>query len=81
MVEILFEGINKGFPSGSFLKFHRFIFIMSLLATFPPIFDMGERFKESEGDNFSVGKKINKVIPFQRTLPFIQRICIYMDFK
>jgi hypothetical protein len=27
---------------------------MSLPVTFPPIFDMGEGFKESEGDLFSV---------------------------
>jgi hypothetical protein len=63
-VELLLEGINKGHPSGSCPEFHRLIFIMSLLVTFPPIFDMGEGFKESEGDLFSVNFFLNRVIPF-----------------
>jgi len=62
MVEILLDGFNKGFPSGSYPKCHRIVFVMSHL-TFPPIFDMGERFKDSEGDLFSVVKFLNIVIP------------------
>jgi hypothetical protein len=63
MVEFLLEGINKGRPSGSCPKFHKLIFIISLTVTFPPTFDMGKGFKESEGDLFGVEKVLNRVIP------------------
>jgi hypothetical protein len=63
-VELLLEGINKGRPSGSCPEFHILVFVMSLLVTFPPIFDMGEGFKDNEGDIFSVGNFLNRVIPF-----------------
>jgi len=52
-LELLLEGINKGHTTSSCPKFHRLIFVMALQVTFPPIFDMGEGFKESEGDIFS----------------------------
>jgi hypothetical protein len=63
-VEILLEGINKGRPSGSSPKFHRIVFVMSLLVTFPPIFDKGERLRRAKVIFFSVGKKLNEVTPF-----------------
>jgi hypothetical protein len=34
------------------------------LVIFPPMFDMGESFKECEGDSFSVEKIMNKEITF-----------------
>jgi hypothetical protein len=57
-VVFLLEGITKGCPSGVYPKYCRLIFIMSLLVTFPPIFDMGNGFEEQEGDIFiMVGQK------------------------
>jgi len=64
MVELLLEGINKGQPSGSYLEFHRLVFVMSLPVTFPPIFDMVVGFKESKSDIFNVRKILNRLIPF-----------------
>jgi hypothetical protein len=63
MVEILLEGINIGHPSASYPKCNRIVFIMSLPIKFSPIFDMGEGFKESEGDIFNVEIYLNRVIP------------------
>jgi hypothetical protein len=63
-VELLIDGINKDHPSGSYPKFHRLTVDMYLLVTFPPIFNMGEGFKEREADLFSVREILNKVIPF-----------------
>jgi len=63
-VELLIEGIKKGHPSGSCPEFHILILVMSLLVTFPPIFDTGEGFKDNEGDIFNVRNFLNRVIPF-----------------
>jgi hypothetical protein len=63
MVEILLEGINKGSPSWFYPEFHILIFVMFLAVKFPPIFGMGEGFKESEGDILDVINFLNGVIP------------------
>jgi hypothetical protein len=52
MVELLLEGINKGFPSGFSLETHRFIHGVPLPVTFPHNSNMGKGFKECEGDIF-----------------------------
>jgi hypothetical protein len=62
-VEILLEGINKGFPICFYPEFHIIIFVVSLVVTFPPIFYIGEGFKESEGDIFDVRIFLNGVTP------------------
>jgi hypothetical protein len=63
-VELLLEGINKGHPSEPYPECHRLMFVMSFPVTFPPIFDIGEGFKESKGDIFKVIFFLNNVTPF-----------------
>jgi hypothetical protein len=63
-VEILLEGIHKGYPGGFSPKWHRFIHRVPLPITFPPIFDMGKGFKEHKGDIFTIRKILDRVITF-----------------
>jgi hypothetical protein len=44
--------------------FHRLLCGTFLPVSFPPMFNMGERFKECEGDIFPIGKIMNKEIKF-----------------
>jgi hypothetical protein len=54
----------KKIPSGLGPKYYRLLFGIFLLVSFPPMFDLGESFKEHKGDFFSVRKFVNKEITF-----------------
>lgn len=41
-VEFLLKGIKKNSLSKVFIQYAKHVFIVSLLVTFPPIFDMGK---------------------------------------
>jgi hypothetical protein len=62
MVEFILEGINKILPTGFCTKCGRFISIVSLSVTFPPIFDMGKGLKECKSDIFDVQIILNREI-------------------
>jgi hypothetical protein len=56
--------IHKKIPSGLDPIYSRLLCGTLLPVSFPPMFDMGESFKECEGDLFSVGKIVNREITF-----------------
>ena len=56
--------IQKKFPSGIGPIYSRLLCGTFLLVSFPPKFDMGEIFKECEGDIFPMGKIMNREITF-----------------
>jgi hypothetical protein len=56
--------IHKKIPSGLDPIYSRILCGNFLLVSFPPMFDMGEIFKECEGDVFSVEKIMNREITF-----------------
>jgi hypothetical protein len=56
--------IHKKIPSGLDPIYSRLLCGTLLPISFPPMFDMGESFKECEGDIFSVGKIVNREITF-----------------
>jgi hypothetical protein len=60
MVILLIYCIHKKIPSGLDPIYSRLLFGTLLLVSFPPMFEMGERFKECEGDLFPIGKNMNK---------------------
>jgi hypothetical protein len=62
---ILFLDRNqKKIPSGLGPIYSRLLHGNFLPVSFPPMFDMGESFKESEGDLFPVREIVNKEITF-----------------
>jgi hypothetical protein len=63
-VELLLGGICKVLPSGFSHEWCRFIHGVPLPITFQPRNDMGNGFKEREGDNFSLGNFLDRVISF-----------------
>jgi hypothetical protein len=56
--------IHKKIPSGIDPIYSRLLCGTFLLLSFPPMFDMRERFKECEGDIFFVRKYVNREITF-----------------
>jgi hypothetical protein len=56
--------IHKKIPSGIDPIYFRLLYGTLLPISFPPMFDMGESFKECEGDLFFVGKFVNREITF-----------------
>jgi hypothetical protein len=56
--------IHKKNPSGLDPIYSRLLYGTFLPVIFPPMFDMGEIFKECEGDLFSVEKIVNREITF-----------------
>jgi hypothetical protein len=56
--------IHKKIPSGIGPIYSRLLCGTLLPVSFPPMFDMRERFKECEGDLFFVGKIVNREITF-----------------
>jgi hypothetical protein len=56
--------IHKKIPSGIGPIYSRLLYGTFLPVSFPPMFDMGERFKECEGDIFPVEKIMNREITF-----------------
>jgi hypothetical protein len=54
--------IHKKIPSGLGPIYSRLLYGTFLLVSFPPMFNMGESFKECEGDLFPFGKMVNKEI-------------------
>jgi hypothetical protein len=56
--------IHKKIPSGLGPIYSRLLCGTLLLVSFPRMFDMGKRFKECEGDLFSVKKIVNREITF-----------------
>jgi hypothetical protein len=56
--------IHKKIPNGIDPIYSRILCGNLLLVSFPPMFDMRERFKECEGDLFFVGKIVNREITF-----------------
>jgi len=63
-VELLLQNIHKGWIGGISSKWHRFIYGVPILITFPSIFDMGKRFKDHETEFFTVRKFLDRVIIF-----------------
>jgi hypothetical protein len=63
-VILLLDRIHKKFPSGLDPIYSGFLYGTFLLASFPPMFDMGESLKECKGDLFPVEKIMNKEIIF-----------------
>jgi hypothetical protein len=64
MVILFLYRIHKKIPSGIGPIYSRLLCGTFLPVSFPPMFDMRERFKECEGDLFFVGKIVNKEITF-----------------
>jgi hypothetical protein len=64
MVILFLDHIQKKIPSGIDPIYSRIICGDLLPVSFPPMFDMGERLKECEGDIFLVEKIMNKEITF-----------------
>jgi hypothetical protein len=63
--EILFlDRIHKKIPSGLDPIYSRLLCGTLLPVSFPPMFDIGERLKECEGDLFLVEKIVNKETTF-----------------
>jgi hypothetical protein len=56
--------VHKKIPSGINPIYSRLFCETLLPVSFPPMFDMGEIFKECEGDLFLVGKMMNREITF-----------------
>jgi hypothetical protein len=56
--------IHKKIPSGLDSIYSRILYGTLLPVSFPPMFDMGESFKEFEGDLFPVEKMVNREITF-----------------
>jgi hypothetical protein len=56
--------IHKKIPSGLSPIYSRLLYGTLLRVSFPPMFDMGERFKECEGDLFPLRKIVNREITF-----------------
>jgi hypothetical protein len=56
--------IHKKIPSGLGPIYSRLLYGTLLPLSFPPMFDMGESFKECKYDLFSVGKIVNREITF-----------------
>jgi hypothetical protein len=63
-VIFLFYRIHKKIPSGIGPIYSRLLCGILLRVSFPPMFDMRERFKECEGDLFLVLKIVNREITF-----------------
>jgi hypothetical protein len=59
--------IHKKIPCGIGSVYSRLLYGTLLPVSFPPMFDMRERFKECEGDLFFVGKIVNKEITFYQS--------------
>jgi hypothetical protein len=64
MVILFLYRIHKKIPSGLDPIYSRLLCGTFLPVSFPLMFDMRERFKECEGDLFSVGKIVNREITF-----------------
>jgi hypothetical protein len=64
MVILFLYHIHKKISSGLGPIYSRLLCGTLLPVSFPPMFDMGERFKECEGDIFSVEKIMNREITF-----------------
>jgi hypothetical protein len=56
--------VHKKIPSGIGPIYFRLFCGTFLPVIFPPMFDMGEIFKECEGDLFPVRKMVNREITF-----------------
>jgi hypothetical protein len=56
--------IHKKIPSGLGPIYSRLLCGTLLPVSFPPMFDMGERFKECEGDLLPIEKMVNREITF-----------------
>jgi hypothetical protein len=56
--------IHKNIPSGIDPIYSRFLYGAFLPVSFPLMLDMGERFKECEGDLFPIEKIMNREITF-----------------
>jgi hypothetical protein len=56
--------IHKKIPSGIDPIYFKLLCGTILSISFPPMFDMGERFKECKGDLFFVRKFVNREIIF-----------------
>jgi hypothetical protein len=56
--------IHQKIPSGIDPIYSRLLCATLLLVSFPPMFDMGERFNDCEGDVFPVWKMVNREITF-----------------
>jgi hypothetical protein len=63
-VILFLDRIHKKFPSGLGPIYSKLLFGTLIPVSFPPIFDMGEIFKECEFDLFLVKKIVNKEITF-----------------
>jgi hypothetical protein len=56
--------IHTKIPSGIGPIYSRLLYGTFLPVSFPPMFDMREKFKECKGDLFFVGKNVNREITF-----------------
>jgi hypothetical protein len=63
-VILFLDHIHKKIPSGIDPIYSRLLCGNFLLVSFPPMFDMGERLKEWEGDLFPIRKMVNREITF-----------------
>jgi hypothetical protein len=63
-VILLFYRIHKKIPSGLNPIYFRLLYGTLLPISFPPMFDMGESFKECECDLFPIEKIMNIEITF-----------------
>jgi hypothetical protein len=64
MVILFRDDIHKSVPGGIDPKYSRFQCGVLLIVSLPPIFDMGDKFKEHNGDLFPIGKIVDKEITF-----------------
>ena len=79
---ILFpDAISERIPGGCGREQRGFPFALFLTVGFPPVFDMGGDFEECKNNIFSVREIMDQEIPFQKILPSIYGIFIYLAFK
>jgi hypothetical protein len=69
------------FPSMTSIPSYKYANILLITKIFPPIFDMGNEFKECKSNFFSIRNVMDRKIPFYYIQPLVYTICVYLTFK
>jgi hypothetical protein len=64
MVVLFLNNIPERIPSGLDQKYCKFLSVLLLTVSLPPILYMGDNLKECKGNIFSIGKIMDQNIPF-----------------
>jgi hypothetical protein len=77
MVVLFFNGIPEGIPCRIHHKHCIFLHGPLLIASIPPVFNMGNDLEECKSDIFPIKKIVDQKRSFKQIQPFIYNICIY----